>query len=293
MSYYLIGGIMWLLYLLPHSLVTLLGKGLGYIFYYVAAERRRVGLINLTLCFPHMPKEERQHIILQHFQHLTTAILEYGILWFAPKAFLKNFIQVEGYEHYLAAQDKAIILLAPHFIGLDMGGLRYSMEHVGASMYSHQKSKGLNRLLLRGRSRFTQPLLFSRQEGVRPIIRALRNKITFYYLPDQDFGPKESIFVPFFGVPAATIEGVSRLARAGNAKVVPAVTRREGNRYILRYYPAWENFPSDDPYADARRMNAFIEARIVEMPAQYFWLHKRFKTRPVGEEPLYTRQSSR
>jgi KDO2-lipid IV(A) lauroyltransferase len=287
MSYYVIGSLMWLLYLLPQRLITLLGKAVGWCFYWVATERRRVGLINLTLCFPTMPEAEKRQVIQQHFQYLSTAMLEYGTLWFASKAFLKKFIQVEGYEHYLAAQDKAIILLAPHFIGLDMGGLRYSMDHVGASMYSQQKSQGMNRLLLRGRSRFTKPLLFSRQDGIRPIIRALRQKITFYYLPDQDFGPKDSIFVPFFGVPTATIAGLSRLARAGEASVVPAVTRREGNKYVLRYYPAWENFPTDDPYADAQRMNAFIEARILETPAQYFWLHKRFKTRPTGDKPLY------
>jgi KDO2-lipid IV(A) lauroyltransferase len=278
---------MWLLYLLPHQCVNLLGKGLGYLFYKLATERRRVGIINLTLCFPQMTDKAKRHLICQHFQYLTTALLEYGTLWFAPKAKLEKFIEVEGYEHYLAAQDKAIILFAPHFIGLDMGGLRFSMDHVGASMYSHQKDKSMDRLLLRGRSRFTQPLLFSRQDGVRPIIRALRKNIALYYLPDQDFGAKESIFVPFFGVPTATIEGLSRLARAGNAKVVPTVTRREGNKYILRYYPAWENFPTDDIYADTRRMNAFIEERILEMPAQYFWLHKRFKTRPPGEASVY------
>lgn len=293
MSYYLIGSMMWLLYLLPNRVVAILGKGLGYLFYHIATARRRVGMINLGLCFPTMPEKEKRQIIRQHFQYLTTAMLEYGTLWFARKASLKNFIRVEGYEHYVAAQDQAIILLAPHFVGLDMGGLRYSIDHMGAGIYSHQKNRGIDRLLLRGRSRFTKPLLISRQDGMRAIIRALRKKTPLYYLPDQDFGPKDSIFVPFFGVPAATIAGVSRLARAAGAKVVPAVTRREGKHYVLRYYPAWENFPTDDVYADVRRMNAFIEARIIETPAQYFWLHKRFKTRPAGEDAFYAGQGKR
>lgn len=287
MSYYIIGGLTWLLHLLPHRLIRFLGKAIGTLLYLLAKERRQVGIINLSLCFPEKSEAEKKQIILQHFQYLTTGILDYGTLWFASREKLEKFIRVEGFEHYQAAQDQPIILFAPHFIGLDMGGLRHSMIYGGASMYSHQKNKGLDRLLLRGRSRFTKPLLLSRQEGVRGIIRTLRKKITFYYLPDQDFGTKDSIFVPFFGVPAATIEGLSRLAQAGGAKVVPAVTRWEVDRYVIRYYPAWENFPTDDTYADTRRMNAFIEERILETPAQYFWLHKRFKTRPAGEKRFY------
>lgn len=287
MSYYFIGSIMWLLHFLPNKVVRYLGQLLGYIFFYLAQSRRKIGLINVAACFPSMTKVERRRIIRQHFQYFTTAILEYSTLWFASKANISHFIRIEGNEHYLAAKDKPIILLAPHFIGLDIGGLRHSIDHTSASLYSHQKNQGMDRLLLRGRSRFTQPQLFSRQEGIRSVIRALRQKIDFYYLPDQDFGRKDSIFVPFFGVPAATITGVSRLASAVDAHVVPAVTRREGTGYVLRYYPAWENFPSDDLYADTRRVNAFIEACILEAPAQYFWLHKRFKTRPLGEEAFY------
>jgi KDO2-lipid IV(A) lauroyltransferase len=224
---------------------------------------------------------------------LATALLDYSILWFAPEHVIKRFIRVEGYAHYRAVKDKAIILLAPHFIGLDMGGLRYSLEHQGISVYSNQKNKGIGRLLLRGRARFTKPILLSRQDGIRAIIRALKQKIAFYYLPDQDFGPKDSIFVPFFNVTTATIPGLSRIARLGEAVVIPAVTRREGKHYVLQYYPAWENFPSQDIYADTERMNRFIEERIHEMPAQYFWLHKRFKTRPAGEATFYPKQRPR
>ena len=156
-------------------------------------------------------------------------------------------------------------------------------------MYSKQKNPLLDRLLLQGRRRFNTPRLFSRQDSVRSVVKAVRDGMPFYYLPDMDFGARDSIFVPFFGVLAATITGVSRLARLADARVVPAVTRQlpgcQG--YVLTFYPAWENFPSEDVAADTRRVNAFIEERVLEMPEQYYWLHKRFKTRPAGEQRLY------
>jgi KDO2-lipid IV(A) lauroyltransferase len=292
--YYFLGAVMWLIHLLPQPIIVWLGNRLGSLFFYLAKERRQVGLINLGLCFPLMSEKKKQQIIHDHFQYLTTALLQYSTLWFASKHYLTNWIRTEGEEHFRALGDQPIILLAPHFVGLDVGGLRYLMTFLkGASMYAIQKNKSINRLLLRGRSRFAKPQLFSRQDGVRGIIRSLRNGTPLYYLPDQDYGPQESIFVPFFGVSTATIDGLARLAKAGKARVVPAVTRREGNHYVLKYYPAWENFPTDDIAADTRRMNAFIEARILETPEQYFWLHKRFKTRPQGEKPFYPNQKPR
>jgi KDO2-lipid IV(A) lauroyltransferase len=156
-------------------------------------------------------------------------------------------------------------------------------------VYSNQKDSTFNRILLSGRTRFVEPLLFSRQDGIRPVVRAIRTGLPFYYLPDMDFGDRDSIFVPFFGVPAATITGLSRIAQLAGAVVVPAVTRQlpSAEGYVLRFYPAWSDFPGPDVAHDTRRMNAFIEERVREMPEQYYWVHKRFKTRPPGEKPLY------
>jgi len=189
-----------------------------------------------------------------------------------------------------ALQGKPVIMLAPHFVGLDMGGSRVALDFHAASMYSKQKNPVLDRLLLHGRQRFNAPYLFSRQDNVRQVVKVMRRGVPFYYLPDMDFGPRDSIFVPFFGVPAATITGVSRLASLARAVVVPVVTRQLswGRGYVLTYYPAWENFPTSDVAADTRRVNAFIEARVREMPEQYYWLHKRFKTRPAGAAKLYS-----
>jgi KDO2-lipid IV(A) lauroyltransferase len=184
---------------------------------------------------------------------------------------------------------RPVIWLAPHFVGLDMGGTRIITEWRGVSVYSHQKDPLLNRLLLHGRTRFVAPVLFSRQDGIRPVVRAVRSGLPLYYLPDMDLGSRDSVFVPFFGVPAATVTGLSRIARLAGAVVVPAVTRQlpGAGGYVLKFYPAWTDFPTDDLAADVRRMNEFIEERVREMPDQYFWLHKRFKTRPPGEEKFY------
>jgi KDO2-lipid IV(A) lauroyltransferase len=156
-----------------------------------------------------------------------------------------------------------------------------------ASMYSRQKDPRFDRMLYHGRSRFGAALV-SRQEGMRKALRLVRSGLFFYYLPDLDFGPRSALFVPFFGVPAATVPGLSYIARITGASVVPCVTRMlPGGGYVTRLYPAWTDFPSGDDAADARRMNAFIEERVLEMPEQYHWLHKRFKTRPPGEPKFY------
>jgi KDO2-lipid IV(A) lauroyltransferase len=179
-------------------------------------------------------------------------------------------------------------MLAPHFVGLDAGGARVSYDYPAAfSMYSTQKNKVFDRALRRARQRWNGAELVTRQQGLRPVLRALREKRLFYYLPDMDFGAKDAVFADFFGVKTATVTALSRLCQVTGAKVIPAITRQTDSGYEVRYYPAWENFPTDDPVADATRMNAFIEARIREMPDQYFWVHKRFKTRPEGETSFY------
>jgi KDO2-lipid IV(A) lauroyltransferase len=180
-----------------------------------------------------------------------------------------------------------VVILAPHFLGLDAGGLRLAKEYTMASMYSRQKDRLFDRLMYQGRLRFGGRL-FPRQAGIRKVLRAIQSGDAFYYLPDMDFGPKASVFVPFFGVPAATTVGLSYIARLTDAHVVPCVTRMlPDGRYAARLYPAWTGFPSGDDAADARRLLAFIEECVLEMPEQYLWMHKRFKTRPAGEPRFY------
>ena len=214
------------------------------------------------------------------------------MVWGSEKQLLE-LIQVEGMEHLKAAAEggKPVIALAPHFIGLNMGGIRIAHEYPGtSSIYSKQKNPVLDRIFLKARTRFGNPHLVSRQEGLRSVIRVIKSGKPFYFLPDMDFGIRDAIFSPFFGVPTATITALPRLAKLTGAKVIPVITRQAGAGYVARFYPAWEDYPTGDIEADVRRMNAFIEERVREMPEQYFWAHKRFKTRPPGEPSPYRRK---
>jgi KDO2-lipid IV(A) lauroyltransferase len=156
-------------------------------------------------------------------------------------------------------------------------------------MYAAQLNKVLESMLLHGRTRFGSQILLSRQEGIRGAVRAIKQGRPFYYLPDLDYGPKESIFAPFFGVQTATIPGLSRIARLGDAVVIPLVVRMKpwGQGYVGEFGDAWTDFPGEDPVSDTARMNAWIESEVRKIPAQYYWVHKRFKTRPPGEPRLY------
>lgn len=282
-------GLIWLLHWLPLPLLAMLGRFAGALLYALAGERRRVVHTNLRLCFPFLNDVERTAIAREHFAVFTRSLLEHGVLWWGSRERVLKLVRIEGIEHWQAVRGRPVIWLAPHFVGLDMGGIRLTAEYPLVSVYSKQKNPAFDAVLLHGRTRLGPTELYSRQDGIRPVAKAIKNGLPFYYLPDMDFGERDSIFVPFFGVPAATITGLARIAALTGAVVVPAVTTQlpGGAGYVLRFYPAWENYPSGDLAADTRRMNAFIEERVRDMPAQYYWLHKRFKTRPPGEQRFY------
>ena len=282
-------GLIWLVHKLPFGAIAKLGRAIGWIAYWLVVPRRTVVHINLKLCFPELADRERTRIARAHFSALGRALLERGILWHAPQQRIERFVRFEDVHHFEAVYGQPVVILAPHFVGLDMGGTLFAIHWKAASMYGKQKNPDLDAAMRRGRERFGDPILISRQDGIRPVIRVIRDGFPFYYLPDADLGPKESIFVPFFGVQTATVPALSRLAQVGRARVVPIVTRQlpDGEGYAARFYPAWDDYPTGDIEADTRRMNEFIEARVREIPEQYYWVHKRFKTRPPGEPPIY------
>ena len=279
--------LLWCLRWLPRSWVAAMGRGLGTLLFHWG--RRRVTLINLKLCFPQMTEAERENIGRGVFQNLARSTLELGRVWYSPvDSALENVKLVDRHHIDVWRGKKPLIVLAPHFVGLDMGGARFSQEYPDVfSMYSEQKNKVFDAALRRARRRFNNATLITRQQGLRPVLKALKEMRPFYYLPDMDFGPKDAVFVDFFGVKTATVTALSRLSAITGAKVVPLVTRQTSEGYEARFYPAWDDFPTEDPLADARRLNAFLEERIVEMPDQYFWVHKRFKTRPPGDASHY------
>lgn len=283
--------ILYLLHFLPQSCLHLLAKILGSLCYYCVVPRRKVGKINLAKCFPELSDQARQTILKQHFFHMALMILEYGQYWYGSARFLKNKVQYQD-KHILdnaLQQGEKVILLYPHFTAFEAAVYALNQDVPLISVYSHQKNPTLDQQILKGRHRYQNVFLIGRTEGLRSIIKKIKtSNAPFLYLPDQDFGKRDSVFAPFFGIPTATITGLSRIAKLTNAKIIPTIpTRHSDDSVTLRFYPAWENFPSDDLEQDAQKMNAFIEERIREMPAQYFWLHKRFKTRPDGEAGFY------
>jgi len=282
--------VLWLVHFLPMRWIGAIGAGLGWLLYQFG--RGHVTRVNLALCFPQMSEAERHALGLKHFRMLGRNAVELSIMVWGSERQLLELIRVEGIEHLHAAHANGpVIALAPHFIGLNMGGIRVAYEYPGtSSIYSRQKNPVLDRIFLKARTRFGEPHLVSRQEGLRSVIRVIKSGKPFYFLPDMDFGMRDSIFSPFFGVPTATITALPRLAQLTGASVVPVITRQEGEGYVVRFYPAWEGYPTGNVEDDVRRMNAFIEERIREMPEQYFWAHKRFKTRPPGEPSPYRRE---
>lgn len=285
--------LLWIAHFLPYRVLVVIGNIVGVLAFWLIPERRHVTRINLEKCFPAMNGDERETLARAHFRAFCRSFVDRALLWWAPRARIERLVRIEGLEHLRALMEKPmgapVILLAPHFAGLDAGFTRLSCEEDMVSMYAHQKDARFSELLKRGRSRFGGQRLVSRQEGIRATLSAMRAGRPFYYLPDQDYGPRDTIFVPFFGVPAATVPGLSRIARVAGARVLPCVTRMLPGAagYVLRIEAPWDNFPSGDLAADTRRMNEYIERRVLEMPEQYLWMHKRFKTRPAGEAHFY------
>lgn len=276
---------------LPFSWIQKLADFIGWLAYYLVIPRRRVGETNLKRCFPEWSDKQRKMVLKSHFRHMGKLIMEYGLYWYGDAKRLRSLVHYQD-KHYLddaLAAGQKVIVLYPHFTAFEMAVFTLNQDIPLISMYSHQKNKVLDEQILKGRHRYNNVFLIGRTEGLRGIIKHLKkNDAPFLYLPDQDFGYKESIFVNFFGVKTATIPGLSRIATLVHAKVIPAIpTRNKDSTVTLRFYPPWENFPTKDIEADTQRMNDFIEARVLEHPEQYFWLHKRFKTRPEGEPSFY------
>lgn len=287
---------MWVLHWLPLPVLGRLGSAAGTLLYWIMTPRRHVTLTNLRLCLPELSEAERRKLARQHFQAYARSILERGILWWAPVGRLRRLLHVEPHVPIADLSDKPLILLCPHFVCLDVAGVAVAFESSASSIYVAQKNKVFDEALRQGRSRLQpEAKLFSRHEGVKPIVRALRDKLPFFMLPDMDFGPRDAEFVPFFGVPAATITAMARLSAMTGARIVPVVARfLPGYRgWQITFYPPWTDYPGPDIREATRRMNAFIEERVREAPAEYFWTHKRFKTRPPGEAPVYGPETER
>jgi KDO2-lipid IV(A) lauroyltransferase len=261
---------------------------LGAIGWALAVPRRRIARANLRACFPHLDDASRGRIERALFRNIARGILDHGVLWVAPREQIRRFVRIEGHEFLRACAGEPLLLLAPHFVGLDAGASWVTTEMRAVSIYARQSNPVWDHWLSFGRQRFHPPVLIPRRGAdLRPAVRAMREGLPFFYLPDMDIGETNSIFVPFFGVRAATLPMVTRLAKMTGARVCMVVTEQVEDGYVLHIEPPWADFPGPSVEEDTARMNREIERWVLRMPDQYLWTHRRFKTRPPGEPPFY------
>ena len=273
---------------LPLSVLRAMGTMVGLTLYVGARWRRHVVLQNLRVCFPEKSESKRQEIAKQAFVYFAQAWFDRSWLWHRSPSCIQARVRFTGFVDELKA-DVPTVIFAPHFVGLDVGWTLLTLrvtKHF-TTIFTPQSNAAAGAWMTQGRSRFGQVELLQREDGVKTIVSSLRNNAWLYLLPDMNFGPEESIFVPFFGESAATVPSLSRFAKLGRARVLPVVTRMTSSGYEVEVHHAWNDFPTDDAQADTALMNQRLETYIQDMPAQYFWVHKRFKTRPEGADPIY------
>ncbi|MFN9728282.1 lysophospholipid acyltransferase family protein [Acidovorax sp.] len=273
---------------LPLPVLRGMGWLIGRALFVLAAPRRRVALRNLALCYPDTPEAQRRAWAQETFVVFCQSWLDRSWLWFAPRDVVLRRVKLIGALQELEG-DTPTIIFAPHFYGMDAGGSALTLHTPRAftSIFATHPDPAVDAWFRQGRQRFGDVRMLNRSDGVKPIIANLRKGGLLYLLPDMDFGRNDSLFVPFYGVQAATVPSLSRFARLGRAKVIAMVTRLTPAGYVAEITPVWPDFPSDNAEADTARMNAQLQAYIDVSPGQYYWVHKRFKTRPVGEASVY------
>ncbi len=273
---------------LPLAWVRALGWLLGWSLYAVVGSRRRVVQTNLRLCFPALDVAQRRALSRRVFVRFAQAWLDRGWLWHGSEPVVRARLKLTGAVAGLEGH-RPTVIFAPHFVGLDAGwtALTQQLPRRFTTIYTDQTNQQADVWILQGRQRFGAGRLFGRVDGVKTIVSSLRQGEVLYLLPDMNFGPHESLFVPFYGIRAATVPSLSRFAKLGRAQVVPVVTRMTPTGYDVQVLPAWLDFPGDDLQVDTARMNERLQTYIDAMPEQYYWVHKRFKDRPDDEPGFY------
>jgi KDO2-lipid IV(A) lauroyltransferase len=265
-----------------------LARVVGELGWVLVGSRRRVTLANLKACFPELDEAARHRLGRSVFRNLARATIDHSVLWKGSRQEVERLVRIDGVERLVDPANRPLIMLAPHFIGLDAGGVRLTIEFRSVSIYARQSNPVWDRWLAHGRARFIPQLLVARGgRDLRSVVRAMREGVPFYCLPDIDGGASNSIFVPFMGVTTATLAMVSRLARMIGARVTMTVTEQTRDGYVLHVEPPWDDFPGPSVEADTERMNREIERWVRRLPDQYLWAHRRFKTRPPGAAPIY------
>jgi KDO2-lipid IV(A) lauroyltransferase len=273
---------------LPSWLQLLLGRLLAVVMRPFSRGRRRVARRNLALCYPEMPKAERENLLAEHMNTLGMMMIETAMSWWASDKALAKRVRYQGLEHLEAAKAKGngVILLTGHFTSMELGGRLIMLKTPAYVMFRKLKNPLFNAVMMRARTYHSEGIVL--RDDPRAMLRALRKNKVVWYAPDQDFGPKLSLYAKFFGVQAATVPATARMAKMSGAAVVPFVPRREADgSYTITVSPALEDFPSGDDLADSQRINDWVEQEVRISPEQYLWIHRRFKTQPDGKGHLY------
>jgi len=284
-------GLFWLIVRLPYAWLLRLGRGMGALTYRLAGSRRRIARRNLELCFPELSAAERERLLKENFASMGIAFFEMAISWWWPRQRLARLAHIEGLEHLQRAQaeGRGVILMALHFTTLEIGAALLGQRQTIDGMYREHINPVFDYVQRRGRERHNADATAIERDDIRAMLKVLRAGRAIWYAPDQDYGRKQSLFVPLFGIPAATVTATTKFARLGKALVMPFVQSRlaDGSGYRLTIYPPLEDFPGESEEADCLRINRWVEQAVRQHPEQYLWAHRRFKSRPNGEPSLY------
>lgn len=283
-------GVIWLIARLPFRVLMGLGRLLGGLALHLNSGRRRIAAINIGLCFPHLSPDEQKALVTANLRDVGMMLVEFALGWLGTNhAIARVPIDIEGLEHLESARaaGRGVLLVGGHFSHLELCARLVSQRIRISGMYRRMDSDVFEWIVLRARLGYAEAMFD--KDDLRGTVKYLRAGGTLWYAPDQDMRSKDNVFAPFFGVPAATITATHHLARLSNAVVIPFFHRRRADAtgYVLRLGAPLEGFPSKDAAGDTERVNLAIEQMVREAPEQYLWVHKRFKTRPPGEPPIY------
>lgn len=287
-------GVIWAVAQLPFNWQMRIGRWIGLLGYRFARGRRHVCATNIALCFPELSSAEQERLVRDTFISNGRGIMEIGLSWCRNPADFMDRVSVHGLDNLRQAhaQGRGVLLVSAHFCTLELMGALLTQLYPISVTYRAHKNPLFDALMKRGRERHLDAVVERKQ--VRRALRRLQDNKVLWYAADQDYGPRHSVFVDFFGIPAATITATSQFARFNHSPVVFFAHYRkpDNSGYELHFSEALEDYPSGDEHADARRINALIEAAIRPHPEQYIWLHRRFKTRPPGEPDPYRQPRS-
>lgn len=287
--FWILIGLLWLVAKLPYRWLLALGKKLGKVLFKIGGKGKKTAIINLKLCFPALSAQEREKLLIKHFEAAGISLMETALAWWGNAHKLKPLLHIQGLEYWqqALAAGKGVIFCSAHFMTLELAGRLLAMEQPFSVVYRSQKNAVLDKFAKRHRNRIYQRIIA--RGDLRGMLKYLKQNGTVWFTPDIDAGLKNSVFVPFFGVPAATITATARLANMSGAQVLTAFCYRRSDEsgYDVCISPPLANYPSTEPQQDAWYINQLIENAVLQAPEQYLWQYKRFKTRPGDESRFY------